>query len=148
MEPEIIKADKSYRRMLFSSYLAGLALIFAAWRYLLPPCLDAFTHLKAPGYFFVAEFIVIVFLLLFAIPAVFLIRTGKKIIRSERFPFPGMKVIHDTKLITGARAVFRGKALVRLGYVSIGFAVAGSLAMHIIFMVIRATPILNIMPLF
>jgi hypothetical protein len=147
-QPEIIKADVSFRRRLFSSYLAALALGFIGWRYILPACLDAFNHASGPAYFVFAEFSVIIFLVLFAVPAVYLIRTGRKIIRSEQFPFPGMKVIRDTEIITGSRALFRGRLLVRLGYVSIGFSVAGSVAMHFLFLYIRNSPVLSRMPLF
>jgi 4-amino-4-deoxy-L-arabinose transferase-like glycosyltransferase len=146
--PEIVKADPGYRRRLFSFYLTAIALGFIAWRFLLPPCIDAFDHLRRPAYFIIAESAVIVLLLVFIIPAVFLIQTGNKIIRSERFPFPGMKIMRDTKVVTGSRALFRGRFLKRLGYVSIGFAVAGSVAMHILFIYIRNSPVLSRMPLF
>ena len=146
--PEILKADPGYRRRLFSFYLGAIALGFIAWRYLLPLCFSAFNHLRGPVYFIVAESAVILLLLVFIIPAVFLIRTGNKIIRSERFPFPGMKIMRDTKVVTGSRALFRGRLLRRLGYVSIGFAVAGSIAMHILFIYIRNSPVLSRLPLF
>jgi hypothetical protein len=96
----------------------------------------------------VAEIAVVLFLLLFIIPAIVLIRIGTKTVHSKRFPYPGMKVIHDAVVVTGRNAVFRGRALLILGYISIGMALLGSIAMHIMFIYIRSSPILSSFQLF
>jgi hypothetical protein len=148
IESEIVRADAQYRRVLFTSYLVAVVVLLVIGKFVFPSCLRAFNHLSAAAYFAVAESAVILFLMLFIIPAAFLIRIGRKIVRFEKFPYPGMKVMRDTKVVTGRGALMRGRALIRLGYVSIGFAVAGSVAMHIILHVIRSSPILGSMPLF
>ena len=43
--------------------------------------------------------------------AVFVFRTATRIIKAERIPFPGQAVIKDTPIITGTKAVRRGRAL-------------------------------------
>lgn len=43
--------------------------------------------------------------------AIYIWRIGQSVIESRRFPPPGMAVVIDTPIITGVKAVFRGRLL-------------------------------------
>jgi hypothetical protein len=43
--------------------------------------------------------------------AIYLWSFGAKIIRAQEFPPPGLRVVRDTPVVAGARAVLRGKIL-------------------------------------
>lgn len=53
---------------------------------------------------------------------------GVKVISAKRFPPPGMKVIKDTVVIKGRRAVSRGRALQVCGVILWGTAIAFPIA--------------------
>lgn len=50
---------------------------------------------------------------------VWMIRNGFRIVRSSRFPAPGMRVIRDTPVIHGGEARARGVMLVILGFITV-----------------------------
>lgn len=77
-----------------------------------------------------SEFILILLLLLFIGPSIYLIYIGRQIKRSGEFPFPGMKVIRDTKVIVGEKALNRGRMFTILGYSSIILSISGSIRIH------------------
>jgi hypothetical protein len=148
MEVEIVRADKAYRLKLFLAYLLLIIVGYLAIRFLLPAGLLAFRNLEVHSYFNVAEIASIVFLIAFVAPALYLIRIGRKIVLHKMAPFPGMKVIRDTAILRGEKAIARGRQLIILGYISISAAVVGSGLIHLVFIKIKATPIINAMPLF
>lgn len=55
-------------------------------------------------------------------------QTGVRVIRAKRFPPPGMKVIKDTVVVKGRKAVSRGRALQVCGVILWGTAIAFPLA--------------------
>ncbi len=141
----IVRLDRGYRKRLFLWYavgiMAGLLCLLAvrpAHRFIFShDIITAFRYLEGTA---------IVFLLLFAIPAVYLIRTGRKILRHGSFPYPGMKVIRDTIILEGAEARRRGKALIALGIFSIFMSVSGIILTHAMFERWKNDPIFR--PLF
>jgi hypothetical protein len=147
MEPQIVKVDRQYRNRLLVAYLiailAGYLLIKFAW----PVAVHAFRQLNISSSFTVAEIVFAVFFLCFIGPALYLISIGKKIIKSGMHPFPGQKVLRDTIIVTGSKAMFRGKVLVRLGYTSIVMAILGCVWLHLVFMWIKHDPLMRMMPL-
>ena len=58
---------------------------------------------------------------------------GRKVIRLERFPPPGVKVIRDTKLILGPKARARGRMLIVLSVLLLIFSLVGALYTHYMF---------------
>lgn len=130
MSEQIVKADTRYRRKLFLGYGIGILLIAGLVFFILPLFLEYLRNCAIQEFLRVTEICVIVFLLSFIGPAVFLMRVGGKIIRHGQVPYPGMKVIHDTKVISGKKAIFRGKILVFLAILSIVVAITGVIASH------------------
>ncbi len=59
--------------------------------------------------------------------AAYLFVVGRKMMKYERFPPPGMKVITDTRVVEGEEVKFRGQVVVVLSLVFILLALLGAL---------------------
>lgn len=61
------------------------------------------------------ELIFVILIALVSVPlvgfAVYLWSLGGRVVRAREFPPPGLRVIRDTSIVTGERAVFRGRLL-------------------------------------
>jgi hypothetical protein len=143
MDQEIVKVDKAYRNRLFVAYLVLIIAGVLIYQFALPYILQAFQNLPVRTAFIVAEVVFDVFFLCFIAPAVYLISIGRKIVRHSAVPYPGMKVIRDTIVITGKKAIFRGKLLAGLGYVSIAFAILGCIWLRLVIIWINHDPIMR-----
>jgi hypothetical protein len=130
MPEEMFLTDRRYRKRLFAAYATGLVLLAAVIWFGLPPFLRYLRACEVLKFLTITEMCAIGFLLSFMVPAFFLLMTGRKILIHKQAPYPGMKVIHDTKVIFGARAAFRGRLLIALGAVSILVAIAGAFVTH------------------
>ena len=121
MEKEIRRHDPEYRRqaiiMLVALYasaaILGVMVIF--WgRPWLKDYLAALEHRQALSFLSWAMSLVCLgFLPLWA----YIYLHGRKIIVSECYPAPNVKVIRDTEVIRGERAVSRGRLLVRVAFI-------------------------------
>jgi hypothetical protein len=127
---EIFKTDRGYRTRLFAAYAAGIFILAAGIGFGLPPFLRYLDACAVMTFLTITEICAITFLLSFIVPAFLLLRTGRKILFHQQVPFPGMKVMRDTKVIFGKKAAFRGKLLIALGIFSILAALAGSFVTH------------------
>jgi hypothetical protein len=85
-----------------------------------------------------SEISIMVFLACFFVPAGYLIRVGRKIIIAKRAPLPGQKVIRDTNILEGKKAVTRGKTLLYLGIFTIFILIAGAARSHYFFDKLRS----------
>jgi hypothetical protein len=130
---EIIKADKKYRNKLFLVYILCIAALGLGLWLGLRPFLKYLDHLNFAPLMNVSEACIMLFLLCIIGPSCFLIYVGRKIIFSRRMPYPGQKVIHDTKLLEGKKAVLRGRMLLYLGIAAIIISLAGAARSHYIF---------------
>lgn len=140
MEPDFVKVDKAYRVRLFTAYAAVLlaSLTLVPWTF--HSFIRYFTRAAVPQKLIAAEAAGIGFLLLFILPSVYLIATGRRAIREGRWPHSGMKVIYDTAVQRGPKAVARGRSLIWLGATCIFLVVAGSSATHFIFYKFKTDP--------
>ncbi len=130
MELDIIKANKQYRTRLFSAYAICIVVISLAVGLGLRPFRAYMDHLTFPALMNVSEIVIMCAMFAFVGPACYLVVIGRRIIASQRMPYPGQKVIHDTKVITGKRAVLRGRLLLFLGIFGICIAFAGAARSH------------------
>jgi hypothetical protein len=146
--PHIIKASKRYRNTLFSVYLILLCIGFLFYYLIFPVLLHNFKNLESSSYFNVAEITLTAILLFFIGPAMYLISIGRKIKHCAQFPFPGMKVLRDTKVISGHKAIFRGKLLIYLGYFACFISVISSIHIYFIFQKILSSDLIRQLPLF
>jgi hypothetical protein len=125
--------DRGYRRKLFIAYAASIVFLGAGVWIGLPPFLRYLRACAILDFLPITEICALTFLAGFTVPAIFLISVGRKILFHKQVPYPGMKVIRDTKVIFGGKAIFRGRLLVGLGVFSIFISIAGSLATHYYF---------------
>jgi antibiotic biosynthesis monooxygenase (ABM) superfamily enzyme len=130
MEQEIIKTDKRYRATLFVWYAICLVALSVALALGLRPFKAYMDRLNFYQLMNASELVVVCLLLLFVGPGCYLIVVGRRIIASKRMPYLGQKVIHDTKLIEGKKAVLRGRLLMYLGIFGILLALAGVVRTH------------------
>jgi hypothetical protein len=130
---EIIKVDKQYRKKLFIAYILCIVAISLGLGLGLRPFINYLDHLNYAPLMNVSEACVMLVLLCIIGPSCFLIYVGRRIIVSQRMPYPGQKVIHDTKLLEGKKAVLRGRMLLYLGIAAIVISLAGAARSHYIF---------------
>ena len=130
---EIVKVDRQYRKKLFIAYLLGIVTISLSFGLGLRPFINYLNHLYFAPLMNVSEACVMLILLCIIGPSCFLIYVGRRIIGSQRIPYPGQKVIHDTKVIMGKKAVLRGRMLLYLGVAAIIISMAGAARSHYIF---------------
>ena len=72
--------------------------------------------------------VALVVLFLSIVPlAAYLFTVGRKMMKYERFPPPGMKVITDTKVVEGEKVKFQGQVVVVLSLVLILLGLLGAL---------------------
>lgn len=127
MSAEIVRADKSYRRKFFTWH--AIFILFGAvvivWGL---PLLEEYlrqAHPKTAAGILKGWFI---FAFLSIIPiALYMLSLGRKVIKYERIPLPGAKVIIDTRPIVGQKARRRGQVLVGVSLLLVALGVSGAL---------------------
>jgi hypothetical protein len=133
MTEEIVRADKQYRFRLFTAYIIVLiCLVLFAWIGW-PRLLQYVKDADIISILNTGEICLMIFLALCVIPTWILFVHGRKIIHYKQVPYPGMKVIHDTKIITGKKATRIGKLFVILSIVAIIIFAASAFRSHYIF---------------
>lgn len=141
MQNEIVKTDRQYRKRLFIAYGIVLAVLACFITIVLPIIISEIKSLPVRSVFAIMETGAIVFLLLFIGPAFYIIHIGRTIIKHRCVPYPGMKVIRDTLVISGERAIKRGRMLVILGIISVTMAILGSWSTYYFFTKFRNDPL-------
>ena len=147
-ENKIVRTDKRFRNIIAVVYGAIFAggIPFAVFA--LPPLLHKINRLHIQTSIFIGETVIIAFLLCFIFPALYLFSIGIKIKLHSRFPYPGMKVMRDTPVVTGKKAIAKARMLMYLGILAVVVSVAGSLHIHFIFQKIAHSELLSRLPLF
>jgi len=114
---DIRRADPNARRkvvlILFVGACVGAVLIVAFERYRMPLADWVLADPRASAQR--ARLVLVVLAILLLAPllafAAYLWSLGERVVRAEEFPPPGLRVIRDTLVITGERAVSRGRLL-------------------------------------
>jgi hypothetical protein len=88
------------------------------------------------------------FFIFFIAPASYLILIGRKIKRFAQFPFPGMKVMRDTKVISGKQAIARGNMLIYFGFFACLISIISSIHVYGSIQKILSSDLLRQLPLF
>ncbi len=141
IEKKIVKADRNYRRKLFSGYLVVIILGILSWNFIRPPFLNILDNLPNKERIEVKEIIVHLFLFSFIPVAIYLIAIGCRICKYNAMPYPGMKVIRDTVVVTGRKAKLRGKSLIILGIVVIILLITSMITTHSIILHFKQAPL-------
>jgi flagellar basal body-associated protein FliL len=126
-QQRMVKADKKARLLFIIAWIAcvcaGLALI--GW---VLPWGQGQLERAEPATALRAIQIVIGFIFLSIIPfSVYLFRLGSRAVRCRQMPPPGTRVIMDTKVLEGDKAVTRGRLIMAIALVLIALCLAGGL---------------------
>lgn len=115
------KVDKKKRLYLLLGYLIS-TIIFIMLLFILIPF---FKELYNNSYLYdiikMADLLQLTIFILIGLPAIYLIRTGIKIILQKRYPYKGMILIQDMKILEGKEAIKVGRRLIILGIVTLLF---------------------------
>ena len=127
MEQEIIRADRGYQLRWLLALLVMAVLGAAALGWGLPAGIaylaaaDVAQAMRA-----IAAVLAVLWLTLVPLGA-YLLFQARRILRAGRFPPANVRVIRDTRLLTGARARRRGYLMAVFGLAAIGFGIAGAM---------------------
>lgn len=130
MAKNVVRADKKYRSkiLVIFALLVLLGIGFIGW--LLPLGIEYLRRLDAETAILVIETILVLIFLGLVPFAFYLLMIGRRVIKHERFPPSGMKVIRDTILIKGDKARLRGQVLVFLSIFLILIGLIGAFYTH------------------
>jgi hypothetical protein len=126
VDEAIVKVDKAFRSRLFAIYAVCIVAIASSIVFGLRPFNAYLDGLNFPQLMNATEVMVAFGLAMMLGPSLYLIVVGKRIVRAQRMPYPSQKVIHDTKVILGSKAVLRGRLLLYLGILGIVVSLAGA----------------------
>lgn len=135
---EFVQVDKVYRKKLFTIYILCVVIGAIIIGFGIPLCKGHIQKLPTIESLNIIEIIAMLCLFLPIPAAVYLFKTGLKILKANEYPYPGMKVIRPTKILTGSEARMRGKALIVLGIISFIFALVSASFTHYFFNQLRA----------
>jgi len=119
MNEKIIPADRTYRRTVLIIYvvLVVIGVVLIGW--VLPGSQDYLEGLEAQKALGLLKAALVVLFLSILPLAAYLFAVGRKMMKYERFPPPGMKVITDTKVVEGEKVKFQGQLVVVISLVLI-----------------------------
>ena len=143
MEREVVKTDKRYRRNLFTAYIFFIVLGAIMVKWGIPLYTTYIARLPIKARVETIELTIHAVLLLFIPAAVYLIIIGRNVCVFRAMPYPGMKVIHDTVVVTGKNALLRGWSMIVLGAVMIVMVIVSSIVTHSIIVHLKHYPLLR-----
>lgn len=126
MNQRVIRADKAYRNkvLVLLVLLVSLGTLIIGWGL---PWMQEDLRSRNPEEALQFMKVALVLLFLGILPmALTLLSFGRKIISTERFPPPGVRVIRDTELLEGERAKQRGRALVIVSVILVLVGLCGA----------------------
>ena len=123
----VIRADKRVRMLVILAWIACVCAGVALIRWVLPWGQGQLERAE-PAKALRAIQIVIGFIFLSIIPfSVYLFRLGLRAVRCRQMPPPGTKVIVDTKVLVGDKAVTRGRLIMVIALLLVALNLAGGL---------------------
>ncbi len=130
MDQAIIRADGDYRKKFIRRFIVIsliCILILAVFIQRVLPWARGYLEALDYDTAFLVMKITIFVLFLGVLPfAVYLLRLGQRIVESQQLPPPGTKVIRDTKIIRGAKAIMRGRIVIFLSLFMICLSLIGA----------------------
>jgi len=108
MSDQIVRADKEYqkRALFFYVLMAFLGLVLVAWVF--PQGTEYLRKLDPDAAFLIADTVLVLILLSVVPVGLYLYRLAGKILKENRFPPQGTKVLRDTLLVCGKRLCAQG----------------------------------------
>jgi UDP-N-acetylmuramyl pentapeptide phosphotransferase/UDP-N-acetylglucosamine-1-phosphate transferase len=125
----VIKADKRARMLFIIAWIVCVCVGVALIRWALPWGQGQLEQAE-PATTLLAIQIAIGLIFLSTIPfSVYLFRLGLRTVRCRQMPPPGTRVIKDTKVLEGDKAVTRGWLMMAIALVLIALGLAGGLCL-------------------
>ncbi len=126
-QERVIKADKRARMFFIIAWIVCVCVGAALIRWVLPWGQGRLEKAE-PAKALLAIQIAIGFIFLSTIPfSVYLFRLGLRAIRCQQMPPPGTRVIKDTKVLEGDKAVTRGRLTIALALALVALGLTGRL---------------------
>ena len=123
----MIKADKRIRTLIILAYIVAVLVMVVLLVWVLPLGSDNLEQVEPEVMLRIIQ-IVIAFVFLSIVPfGLYLCRFGWRVIKHEQMPPPGTKVIVDTRVLEGNKAVIRGKIIVAIFLILIIVGLYGGL---------------------
>lgn len=124
---KVIKADKRIRTFVIIAYIVAVLVLVVLLMWILPWGEGKLKQTEPEVTLRIIR-IVIAFVFLSIIPfGVYLCRFGWRVIRHKQMPPPGTKVIVDTKILEGDKAITRGKLIIAISLLLIVLGLYGGL---------------------
>lgn len=116
------------RRLVLFGYLVSVIVLAILMLIVLPWGKDRLEGLEDPEVLLLIIKIVIAFIFLSIVPlGVYLCRFGWRVIKYKQMPPPGTKVIVNTKILEGDKAVTRGRLIIAISVLLIALGLYGGL---------------------
>ncbi len=127
MDGRVIKANKKVRRLVVAVCVISVLVMIALMLWVLPWGMSHLERQQPRVVLWVLEAVVAVIFLSVVPLAVYLYWLGRQVVRHRQLPPPGMKVIVDTRVIEGDRAVMRGRIVMALAVILLAVGLLGGL---------------------
>jgi hypothetical protein len=118
---EFQEVEKGYPKKLFTAYGVGFLVILSLFYWGNPLFDRTVARLGFEDAMVFKESVRSSLLFLVIIPAIYIVRVGRGIVREKRYPSTDMKMLRRTKIVRGEKAIVQGRRLTRLGRVAIIF---------------------------
>lgn len=124
---KVIKADKRIRTLVILAYIVAVLVVLVLIIWILPWGEGKLEQTEPEAMLRIIR-IVIAFIFLSIIPfGLYMYRFGWRVIKHKQMPPPGTKVIVDTKVLEGVKAVTRGKIIIAVSLILIVAGLYGGL---------------------
>lgn len=127
MDGRVIKANKKVRRLVIEICVISVLVVIALMLWVLPWSVSHLERQPPRVVLWVLEAVVAVIFLSVVPLAVYLYWLGRQVVRHRQLPPPGMKVVVDTRVIEGDRAVMRGRIVMALAVILLAVGLLGGL---------------------
>jgi hypothetical protein len=119
MIDEYIEVDKKHVKNLFTGYGIAVLILISLILFVFPILKEGYKNLLPFDQILYFELFTSILLASTVLPAIFIIRTGKLIVKEKQIPSSKMRVLRRTKVIRGDLAIKKGKRFIILGRVTI-----------------------------
>jgi hypothetical protein len=124
---KVIRADKRVQKLVILAYIVAVLILVVLLRWILPWGENRLEQAEPKNMLQIIR-IVIAFIFLSIVPfGLYMCRLGWRVIRHKQMPPPGTKVIVDTKVLEGSKAVTRGKLIITISLLLILLGLYGGL---------------------
>ena len=124
---KVIKADKRIRKLVILAYIVAVLVMVVLLMWILPWA-EGKLEQTEPEVMLRIIRIVIAFIFLSIVPfGLYMCRFGWRVIKHKQMPPPGTKVLVDTKVLEGDKAVKRGRLIIAISLLLIVLGIYGGL---------------------